>query len=179
MRKLVRIALLAGALLALILIAVVVGMVLPDRPGVPAGPQAALDAFVLYINNDNGIQGDELRAIEVLRGDRPGRLTTDTPSLSFGESVYYGTDVRYDQNVLNTALPTAIGGGFGARPLPYPPEQVWCAVVEPRAETGRGVVLVALHQDIHNADWIVHQAIAGPFSQQALDLAAEVGCQVE
>ncbi len=57
------------------------------------------------------------------------------------------------------------------RPLPYPPNDVWCAKLgspDPDAPT---VVLAVLHQDMYNAEWVVHEV-----TDPAAALRA-VGCQ--
>lgn len=174
MGKLGRIALLVAALLGLALIAVALGKTAPDEPGLPTGPQAALDAYVLFYN---ATAGEKVKVVAVRQAPRPDRLGPDALSLSLGDSVYYGTDVHYYQPEETRVLSTTMEAGGGARRLPYPPEQVWCAFVAPLVGDGRGVVLLALHQDIYNADWVTHQALDGPFSPQAMELAASVGCE--
>jgi hypothetical protein len=55
-----------------------------------------------------------------------------------GQSVYFRT-----------------GPWDGARTLPFPPEEVWCALLHDMQ--GDHIVFVVLHSDLYNAQWLVHE----------------------
>jgi hypothetical protein len=61
-------------------------------------------------------------------------------------------------------------------PLPYPPEQVMCVLLHDGSQLN--LVYVALHNNLYNADWIVHIA-PDPWGSQAIqnNLSA-IGCQI-
>ena len=78
--------------------------------------------------------------------------------LSYGDTPYYQTTQR-----TNTNYP-------GQKPLPYPPTDLWCVQLLTPDPTAPKVVLAALHQDIYNAEWIVHE-VTDPET-----VMAAVGC---
>jgi hypothetical protein len=167
-----RIVLLAGVLLALVLIAIVVAIVLPDRRGIPSGTQSALEAYLSYASST---RSQILTVDQVRKAAYPGRLNSSMSYDSLGDSAYYRTSISYTHDA-----------PAGPMPLPYPPEQVWCALVVlgPGGATGdsqaaRGVVFVALHQDIYNADWVVHEAAPDVFSERSFEVAGAIGCRLD
>ena len=55
-------------------------------------------------------------------------------------------------------------------PLPFRPKEMWCVLLEPDDRggvTAYGGVLVGLHMDMYNADWVVHE-MAMDFSSPGL-----------
>ena len=42
-------------------------------------------------------------------------------------------------------------------PMPYPPNDLWCAQLSSPDPAAPKVVLAGLHQDMYNAEWIVHE----------------------
>ena len=90
---------------------------------------------------------------------------------SHGDSVYYRTDYGYGKR------------GRGPRPLPFPPQEVWCVLLgreidsgDDATDTSPSVVFVALHLDMYNADEIIHEAAQDPFSEQYASDLALLGC---
>ncbi len=63
-----------------------------------------------------------------------------------------------------------------------PPVQVWCATLERRAAGSSaselGAVFIALHQDLYNGDWVVHEAAADVLSTQSFEVASAIGCKL-
>jgi hypothetical protein len=121
----------------------------------------------------------EARTTTVLaatKARQPWNLTRDARTVVYGDSAHYITDAGYGGQ----------SAGSGTIPLPYPPEEVWCALLkQERTSTGTSevrvaydVVLVALHQDLYNADWVVHAGIGDPSGQRAAELLPLVGCAV-
>jgi len=75
---------------------------------------------------------------------------------------------------------TATGGGFRtSRPIPYPPTEVWCVLLKLASEDTYFVVFANLHQDMYNAQWIIHEGEKAPFSQAFLDRVASFGCDLD
>jgi hypothetical protein len=65
---------------------------------------------------------------------------------------------------------TASRYAWDTRPLPYPPEDVWCVRLKSADPTVPRVLLIAFHKDIYTASWVVHEP-----NDVAAVLAA-VGC---
>ena len=110
---------------------------------------------------------------------------------SFGNAIYYQPSQRYiwPTQPAQTRQPSAFfsitettPGALGpysmttsaymsGRPLPYPPTDLWCVQLISPDPAAPQVVLAALHQDIYNAEWIVHEVI------DPKTILAAVGCQ--
>jgi hypothetical protein len=52
-------------------------------------------------------------------------------------------------------------------------------LLEPGDLEGRRLVFVALHQDLYNADWIVHEGPAGASDADLGAVLVRLGCDVE
>lgn len=116
----------------------------------------------------------------------PQNFRPDMSKTSFGNATYYGTNVRYaektDTGVTSvgavtlamTTVPTrttSMGYGGSSKPIPFPPNDLWCARLSSPDPAAPTVILIALHQDIYNAEWIVHE-VTDPEA-----VLAAVGCQ--
>jgi hypothetical protein len=62
-------------------------------------------------------------------------------------------------------------GYGGVMPMPYPPNDLWCAQLSSPDPAAPKVVVAGLHQDIYNAEWIVHE-VADPAT-----VLPAIGCQ--
>jgi len=91
--------------------------------------------------------------------------------------MFYQVDTMVPQ-----ATPTP--GVFGLsprlsrKPVPYPPSDLVCVVLEDIAEDAMPsrLVYVALHQDLYNAAWIVHEADVLPVDDDTKGDLAVLGC---
>ena len=168
--------LLIVALLLLAALGVGVLVLLPGKAGLPAGCQAALDQYLAY-KNVSLAEGLSVKA--EAKAAKPGSLTQDVSYAVYGDSTYYQTDENYKEASGQAEAPT-IWTREEFRPLPYPPEEVWCILLERSAQTpGYGVAFVSLHQDIHNAGWVVHEAAPDPFVPESLQVASDLGCDLQ
>jgi len=168
--------LLIAALLLLAGLGAGVLALLPDKAGLPTGCQAALDQYLTYKNVS---LGEGLSVKSVVKAARPGRLTQDVSYAVYGDSAHYQTDENY-QEPANEAEATTLWQASGSRPLPFPPEEVWCALLERNTgEPQYGVAFVSLHQDIYNADWVVHEAGPDPFVSASTQVASDLGCDLK
>ena len=164
------------ALLLLAALAAGVLALLPDKAGLPAGCQAALDQYLAY-KNVSLAEGLSVKA--EAKAAKPGSLTQDVSFAVYGDSTYYQTDENYKE-ASGQAEATTVWTKEELRPLPYPPEEVWCILLERSAQTpGYGVAFVSLHQDIYNADWVVHEVGPDPFAPESLQVASDLGCDLE
>ncbi len=75
----------------------------------------------------------------------PQNFQASLSKISYGDTPYYQTTQR-----TNTRYP-------GQKPLPYPPSDLWCVKLSSADPAAPSVIVVALHQDIYNADWVVHE----------------------
>jgi len=121
---------------------------------------------------------------QVVQARLPQNFRAEMSKLSFGNAAYYATDRRYDQSddhltdvgvwpaaITATIVSTQTTGYGGGMPMPYPPNDLWCAELSSADPGAPKVVLAALHQDIYNAEWVVHE-----ITDPATVLPA-VGCQ--
>ena len=89
----------------------------------------------------------------------PQNFRAEMSTASYGNTPYYVTTHRS-----NPDYP-------GLKPLPYPPNDLWCVKLKSADPTAPSVVVLALHQDIYNADWVMHE-VTDPET-----VLAAVGCQ--
>jgi hypothetical protein len=138
---------------------------IPAEAGPPSVVQERLDQYNdLFVGGEAGIR-------LVMRAERPWNLTKDMRWPVVGNSVHFQAD-----------QPLTWSSNKGPSPLPFPPKVVWCALLETEDEaTGAqsySIVLVGLHIDMYNGDWMIHQAPNKPLS--ALDETLSVlGCDLE
>jgi hypothetical protein len=68
---------------------------------------------------------------------------------------------------------------YTAKPLLYPPDRLFCVQLE-RQDSGaparRQVVFVALHSDLHTADWVIHEGAYEPFDPAFAAALRALGC---
>ncbi|MCL4504841.1 MAG: hypothetical protein M1140_02300 [Chloroflexi bacterium] len=152
MKRFVYILLLMLCVAVGILVITIVGSMNPSQ-------QTTLNAYLrYYAPSEPG-----LRVLQSVRALRPTLFTPEMSGLVFGVTSHYYVDVP----------PSS--GWIAGRPLPYPPEQMYCTVLE--SSRGQSVVFVALHGDDYNADWLVHQSRAPWPSGELNAQLASVGCQ--
>jgi hypothetical protein len=96
---------------------------------------------------------------ESAQGRLPQNFTAAMSKASFGDTPYYQTTCRHNPD------------NPGVKPLPYPPNDLWCVKVISADPKAPRAIVVALHQDIYNADWVAHEV-----TDPATVLPA-VGCQ--
>jgi hypothetical protein len=154
------------ALLLVVLVAAVLFQI-PSKAGLPQGVQTRLDQ---YLASPFAKGTMTLRLAE--RARRPWNLTQAMGFAVLGDSVYFQTD---------SSLTWEQGGG--PSPLPFPPKELWCALLE-AGDEGEGdgtqtVVFIGLHMDMYNGDWIVHQGPEAPFSPEFLGVLSSIGCMPE
>ncbi len=152
--------------LVLVVLMLAVAAGIPAVAGPPNGVQKHLEQY-----GTSAFVKVEADAHLLVRAKRPWNLTRDQSWLALGDSVYFETD-----------HPLTWGRSVGPSPLPYPPKEVWCALPESEDEaTGvrsYAVVLVGLHMDMHNADWVLHHDPSQPFSAAFLEAISALGCDL-
>jgi hypothetical protein len=126
--------------------------------------QLELDRYVEYKDSlSSGTTTVQL----VDRASRPWNFSRDMSHAVFGDSPYYQTDYSY-------------GGRHGPRPLPFPPEDVRCVLLERdhNEETMYTVVFAAEHQDLYNADVVIHEGASDLSAQSFVDSISRIGCDL-
>jgi len=108
--------------------------------------QADLDAYVLYLNS---ITAGKARVLTVVKAEDPWNFTKEMSRQVVNESAYFP-------------------------PYPYPPKDLWCALVQ--FEDSQTVVYIGLHQNLYNADVLLHESGKTiPDPQLSVDLD-KIGC---
>jgi hypothetical protein len=98
--------------------------------------------------------------VQYVQARLPQNFRAEMSTASYGNTPYYITIHR-----ANPDYP-------GQKPLPYPPNDLWCVKLTGTDPTAPQMVVLALHQDIYNADWVMHE-VTDPET-----VVATVGCQI-
>lgn len=104
------------------------------QPGLPVAAQKSLDAYLA----ERSSATQSLRAGAAARAAHPSAFTAALSSASFGDNYYFNVN---------------------GRPAPFPPTDLWCITLSAGA-IERYTVLVAQHEDMHVAAWLVHEVTA-------------------
>jgi hypothetical protein len=148
----------------LLAITLVAASLVAIRTNRPPDWQLELDQYVEYEDSlSSGMTTVQL----VDRASKPWNFSRDMSHAVFGDSPYYQTDYNY-------------GGRRGPRPLPFPPEDVWCVLLERdhNAETTYAIVFVAEHQDLYNADVVIHEGASDLSDQSFTESISVIGCDL-
>lgn len=137
----------------------------------PPAWRSELDKYVAYTEHGSSLRIFEQAAV---RAGRPWEFNGGSGYIVYGDTPYYITENTYQPGVT---------GGFSRMPLPYPPEELWCVLLklEPNhapASFHYQLVFVARHQDLYNADWVIHAAIQPPSSPEIEQTLSRLGCDI-
>ena len=130
---------------AVILVAGMYALLWYDEHHLPDNARAALNSYIQYR------YASPPRIVQFTRATTPAKFDRDMSGISFGASVFFRTMQDYRKpvaiNLPNKLTVTPqIGGYEPTRPIPFPPTDVWCIVLQSENEPSQ-VVFVALHQD--------------------------------
>ena len=114
--------------------------------------QVELDKYMVY---KGAVVSDTLKMKLVDNGAMPWHFNRIMSRATFGESSYFKMDYGFDGKRVN--------GGSVA--LPYPPESLWCALLEadsqpeavPSGKSPYIVVIIAQHEDLQDRVTAVHE----------------------
>ena len=112
-----------------------------------------------YLHCRSRTYSDTLRIGEYVQARLPQNFTADMSKASFSNTPYYETDCRFNPDYA------------GYKPMPYPPNDLWCVKINSTDPDAPQAIVVALHQDIYNADWVVHEVV------DPETVLAAVGCK--
>jgi hypothetical protein len=146
--------------------ALVVASLVAIRMNRPPDWQLELDEYVGYKDSLSSSSGTTTVQL-VDRASRPWNFGRDMSQAVFGDSPYFQTDYNY-------------GGRRGPRPLPFPPEDVRCVLLEQDHNEGTmyTIVFVAEHQDLYNADVVIHEGANDLSNQSFVDSISAIGCDL-
>lgn len=150
MDRLFRVILVLALPVAAVLIIVLSG----NRSGSSSSMEALAGGYVSPFL-DRGVE-----IVQYVQARLPQNFRAEMSKASYGNTPYYATTHR-----ANLDYP-------GQKPLPYPPNDLWCVKLNSPAPPAPQVVLLALHQDIFNADWVMHE-VTDPET-----VLAKVGCKL-
>lgn len=152
-------------ILLLTVLVLVVAAEIPTTAGAPGGVQTRLEQY----NSSLGVEADSHVSV-VVQAKRPWNLTRDLGWPVLGDSLFFQTD-----------QPLTGSRSDGSSPLPFPPKEVWCSLLQSKDQaTGApsyAVVLVGLHMDMYTGDWVVHQPPDDPFAVGKI--LSLLGCELE
>jgi hypothetical protein len=136
-------------------VAIVAVLVISNRPDQPDPRQLEVQT---YLHCRSKTYTQPLQLSESVQARLPQNFTADMSKASFSNTPYYQTTCRFNLDYA------------GGKLLPYPPNDLWCVKVISTDPTAPQAIVAALHQDIYNADWVVHEVSDPAVLQQ-------VGCQ--
>jgi hypothetical protein len=149
------------------------GFLVARQAFMPPEWQAGLDRYVAH---KAASSGGAITVQRVERARKPWKFSRDMSGSVFGDGLYFRPDYTFDGEYV---------GGSGRRPLPFPPEEVWCVLLAQalqERDTGEAtysVVFVALHQDLYTADWVLHEVVddlpAGALAESLAALECDLG----
>ena len=148
MNRLLKLAL----VLALPIVAVLVIVWSNNRSGTTTSMESLVSSYV-YPFLDHGVE-----IVHYVQARLPQNFRAEMSAASYGNTPYYATTHRANPNYP------------GQKPLPYPPDDVWCVKLKSTDPAVPPMVVLALHQDIYNADWVMHE-VTDPAA-----VATTVGC---
>ena len=111
-------------------------------PDLPSVGQSAVDQYVRY---QRAQLGADFTITRVVHATKPWLFTAAASSATFGDSPYYRTSQSYQVVTVTVTREPGPGAGpvgrqisvrpsTGARAVPYPPKEVWCAILKNGAE---------------------------------------------
>ncbi len=185
-----------AALVSIAFILAVVAAVLMQEERLPTNAKSKLTDYLTY---QQAISARTLVVQQVTHAIRPARFAPSMSARTYGESLYYRTTYNYLATPIVSSLtlplstpdilspteglrpestPGALSAAEGQRPLPYPPVDLWCALLGQESAASRSIVFLALHQDMYNADWVLHEGAKDPPAPEAAAVLSEVGCEL-
>jgi hypothetical protein len=160
-----------AAVLLPVLIALLAGItfvILEVHPGLPRPAERVLETYLSGRSQRTGVTATVVDAVPAAR---PHALEQAVRGSAYGESAYY----RTVDTIPPTGEPLTVVVD-SRRPIPEPPQALWCILLETAPGGAPDVVFVALHQDLYNAGWLVHERRTYSGALILSDLMDLVGC---
>lgn len=151
-----------------------------SESGLPAAAHARLSQYLQY---PAAVARPPYGVRQIGQASLPWNFSADMSGASFGDSVIFRT--THNQLAPDPAWPLGImtpwslhAGRQGAQPLPFPPRDLWCVRLGGVTGGDTRVIFIALHEDLDNADWIVHEARPAVTRAALLADLSSVGCDL-
>ena len=138
------------------------------------GPNAQMDTFIA--ERLRLALGQDVEIEEYVEASMPRNYQREMNKVPFAGLRHYSTShwpiqQQYTTTWGEVMTYTATYFAWDTRPLPYPPEDVWCVRLKSADPTVPRVLLIAFHKDIYTASWVPHE----PNDVDAV--LAAVGCR--
>lgn len=159
--------------------AIVVAVLIAREQTLPSEAQTALNEYVFYRQS---LPSASVVVERVARAALPSHFTTDMSGASYGSSNFYHTAHDYREPIAvdlpsGSVITPSVQYVGASRPIPFPPADLWCVVLKYGDQLQ--VIFVALHQDLYNADWLVHEPRADISARALSDKLGALGCNLD
>jgi hypothetical protein len=153
------------------------------EPALPPDGRVAIDEYVRFERS----LGVDMTVTRIVHATKPWLFTAAASAETFGDSPYYCTRRSYSPALATTepgppgSIPVARSSSrrdCAARAVPYPPKEVWCVALRSDEQPPK-LIFAALHFDLYNADWIVHEPAASPGTAALASTLREIGCDLK
>lgn len=162
----------------LLIIALAAVFVISYQPGLPSAAQEQLDGYLLYLQ---GQRGNQPNVVQVNQAAAPGQFKADMSDTSYGDSPYFRTTNGYQSPRTQSAAAKESAvireNDNARRAIPFPVDNLWCVYLD--GGQSLEVVYLALHEDMYNAGWLVHEGLASADDPQTVVSLTEIGCPLE
>lgn len=139
------------------LMALVVGAAFLIRPGPHARIQAAVDG---YANVQLVRAGTAIEVEFISHALHPERFTRALSVASYSDNTTFDTTAGFRQPITRTT---------SGKPLPFPPDDLWCVRLwRNKPEVVPHYIFVARHNDLYNAEWVLHEPSSDPKEARAI-----------
>jgi len=145
-----------------------------------------------YISYQTHSSTKSITIQRVAQASQPWRFNADMGNATFGDCFYFHADYCYNLDetppspplifppiqILSLSFPRGGDKALLSNPLTFPPEDIYCALLQTSIERHdtRWVVYIALHQDLYNAEWIIHESANSLSDPQLMNDLAKIGC---
>ncbi len=149
------------------------------------GWQGALNSYLAYKKQ---ISSGAYTLQYITRARKPWNFSEDMSDFAFGESSYHqigtwNSNQSYDNNP--RSIHTEVQTSSIISSLIFPPKEAWCAwlsltntTFNPHDRKAISIVIfVALHEDLYNAEYIIHEANTQSSDQLLIDRVSKIGCK--
>jgi hypothetical protein len=138
------------------------------------GPRTRMDVFVA--ETIHAAMGQDVEIEEYVEASMPRNYQREMNKVPFAGGRSYSTthwpiQKQYTTTWGKVVTYSAPYYAWSTRPLPYPPEELWCVRLKSADPTVPRVVVIAFHKDIYTASWVPHE----PNDVDAV--LAAVGCK--
>jgi hypothetical protein len=144
-----------------------------------------LEQYIAYKVN---LSNSPITIQRTVQASQPWKFSADMSSGTFGDCFYFEVNYCYNVDETPPSPPIlfppdevlfALVKTTTSSPLPFPPDDVWCALVKTSIDGKETswVVYIAKHQDLYNADWIVHESSKSIADPQLKDDLTNIGCE--